>query len=148
MTTPLRIVLDTNVLLDWLVFDDPLARTWSAAIARGAVEWVVTDRMRTEWQRVLTYEAVRRRGLVPSAADAWDRYARLRPEPPPCALRCADPDDQVFIDLAVAEGARWLLSKDRALLALARRAARLGVQVSTPGGWRLEATAQDACAAN
>jgi predicted nucleic acid-binding protein len=35
-------------------------------------------------------------------------------------LRCADPDDQKFIDLAVQHKAQ-LLSKDRAVLCMAKR---------------------------
>lgn len=146
--SPLRIVLDTNVVLDWLVFDDPLARGWSQAIVTGIVEWVVTDSIYAEWQRVLEYDAVRRRSPGPSALEAWHRHARRCHEPPRCVLRCADPDDQVFIDLAVAEGARWLLTKDRALLALARPAARLAVQVGPPAAWSMGAGLQPAWAAS
>ncbi|MBX3622048.1 MAG: PIN domain-containing protein [Rhizobacter sp.] len=49
-------------------------------------------------------------------------------------LRCTDPDDQKFIDLAVAN-ARWLVSRDRAVLKLARRAALFGLQVVSPDRW-------------
>lgn len=38
--------------------------------------------------------------------------------------RCADPDDQKFLELARDAGAAWLLSRDAALLALARRCER------------------------
>jgi predicted nucleic acid-binding protein len=41
---------------------------------------------------------------------------------------CKDPDDQVFIDLAVARGA-LLLSKDRAVLVMRKRLAARGVVV-------------------
>jgi predicted nucleic acid-binding protein len=51
-------------------------------------------------------------------------------------LRCSDPDDQVFIDLAAEAGARWLLTHDRALLRLARRARALGVQIAQPQSWK------------
>jgi predicted nucleic acid-binding protein len=50
-------------------------------------------------------------------------------------MRCTDPDDQVFIDLALACKARWLLSKDRALLKLARRARALGLSIQPPASW-------------
>ena len=47
---------------------------------------------------------------------------------PRCAVRCRDPDDQMFIDLAVAHRAQ-LLSKDALVLRLARRLLPLGVVV-------------------
>ena len=50
-------------------------------------------------------------------------------------LRCTDADDQKFIDLALGYGARWLLSRDRAVLKLARRAQPLGLAVMTPDAW-------------
>jgi predicted nucleic acid-binding protein len=49
-------------------------------------------------------------------------------------LRCRDADDQVFIDLALVHRARWLLTRDKALLALARRARPLGTEILRP--WR------------
>jgi predicted nucleic acid-binding protein len=51
------------------------------------------------------------------------------------ALHCADPDDQMFVDLAHAAGARWLVSRDRAVLRLARRAAAFGIAIAAPEGW-------------
>jgi len=50
-------------------------------------------------------------------------------------MRCNDPDDQKFVDLALAYGARWLLSRDRAVLKLAKRCRTLGLQVLTPEQW-------------
>jgi hypothetical protein len=44
----------------------------------------------------------------------------------------------MFIDLALSQGARWLLSRDRALLKLARKAAVSGLLIQTPEAWRPE----------
>jgi len=56
---------------------------------------------------------------------------------PPRVIRliCRDPDDQMFIDLAVEAKARWLISRDRAVLALAKRARAFGVEILTPEAW-------------
>ena len=54
------------------------------------------------------------------------------PGPP---LRCRDPDDQMFIDLALSARAQWLVTRDRALLVLARRARLRGVTVIRPVDW-------------
>jgi predicted nucleic acid-binding protein len=52
--------------------------------------------------------------------------------------RCADPDDQKFMELALASGARWLLSKDHELLKLDRRARVAGgFSILLPQAWTL-----------
>jgi predicted nucleic acid-binding protein len=137
---PPRVVLDTNAVLDWLVFADPGVAALSSAIAAGRVLWVASPRMRGELARTLAYP-----GLVKWKPDSehvlttFDSWARLRAEPPQSpgtGLRCTDPDDQVFIDLALDQGARWLVTHDRALHKLARRALLHGVQVLRPSDWQ------------
>ncbi len=49
-------------------------------------------------------------------------------------MRCRDPDDQPFIDLAVQHGAQ-LISRDLAVLKLARRARTRGAEILTPQQW-------------
>ena len=62
----------------------------------------------------------------------FDALASLKPAAARANYVCKDPDDQVFIDLALAYQT-LLLSKDRAVLAMTRRLARLGVVVC--GDW-------------
>ncbi len=131
-------VLDTQVLLDWLVFDDPRMRDWSQAITTSRVRWLSCAAMLDEALRVAHYPALARRAS-PEKAEALLRatfasHAQVLPQPVSSPLlRCRDPDDQVFIDLALAQGARWLLSRDRALLDLRRRAAATGLHIVAPG---------------
>lgn len=133
-------MLDTNVWLDLLVFDDPRATALRVALESGSVVAVADAPCRDEWQRVLGYpllrlEHARREALV----EAFDALAL----PPPAmhaagaALpRCRDPDDQKFLQLAQACGARWLLSRDRHLLSLAPRCRREGrFEITTPEAW-------------
>ena len=51
----LRLVLDTNVWLDWLVFDDPGIAHIAAAVAAGEAEVVVDGACEAELARVLGY---------------------------------------------------------------------------------------------
>jgi len=139
---PLRpaIVLDTNVVLDWLVFNDPSSAPMATAIVQRQVCWIATAAMRGELAAVLHRGLAAAHGADVSAVLAvWDAYAEPRDEPrhlaSTTALRCSDPDDQMFVDLARAAGARWLLSRDRAILRLARRAAALGLIFAVPEGW-------------
>lgn len=137
MPLPPSVVLDTNATLDWLVFRNPAAAGFGAAIAAGRLRWLATAAMRLEFDQVLGRPA-----LAPwqpdaqAADDAWARHARMTDaEPPPGPLRCTDPDDQVFIDLALHQRSTWLLTRDRALLALAKRARPWGVSILTPEAW-------------
>jgi uncharacterized protein len=132
------LVLDTNVLLDWLVFRDPSTATLGHAIRSGAWQWVATTAMREELEQVLTREHLLSRQSDPHFALAtWDAFARpvgAVSIAQPGAMRCTDPDDQKFIDLALQLGA-VLLSRDRAVLRLARAGRTRGVQILTPTVW-------------
>jgi predicted nucleic acid-binding protein len=50
---------------------------------------------------------------------------------------CSDPDDQKFLEAALAAGASFLVTKDRALLELAKRKrARLPFRIVAPADFR------------
>ena len=137
---PPAIVLDTNVVLDWLVFADPSSGPVAAAIAGHQVRWIATAAMRDELAEVLRRGVGAGRGAEPAAALAtWDAHVAPHEEPrglaATVALHCSDADDQKFLDLAHAAGARWLLSRDRAVLRLARRAAAFGIAITAPESW-------------
>ena len=138
------LVLDTNVVLDLLHFDDAVARPLLQALQAGRVRCAANAATLDEWRRVLAYPEF---GLDPTRQAALlARYRRLaqpaggvdadaglphKGTPIHCGLkpvwsrmpRCSDPDDQKFIELAAAAGAAALVSKDRALLRLRRRCA-------------------------
>lgn len=130
---PLPLVLDTNIALDLFVFDDPATHPLRDALGQGTHGWLATAPMREELWRVLAYPQIARRlGAAELVADAviarFDAHATLVAEAPKALYTCKDPDDQKFIDLAVAHAAT-LVSKDAAVLCMARRLARVGVGV-------------------
>lgn len=119
------IVLDTNIVLDLLVFSDAAARPLKAALETGELDWIATQPMRDELARVLAYpQIVPRLDLYQLSADAvlaaFDRHARLTAIASKARLTCRDPDDQKFIDLAVAHQS-LLLSKDRHVLSMKKK---------------------------
>jgi putative PIN family toxin of toxin-antitoxin system len=128
------VVLDTNVWLDWLVFDDPRVRAVRDASRGGRLRIMACVEARAELADVLARPRLLAQGLASRARrdmvqfdasqllDEFDAAVTLGPRAPACGLDCRDPDDQRFIDLAVAQSARYLLTRDRALLALARSA--------------------------
>ena len=114
-----------------------LARTVEA----GQLRWLSCPRMRDELTRTLRYPAlVRWQPDSERVLTTFDRLSQSCPNPAPSAANpaCTDTDDQVFIDLALAEGASWLVTRDRALLKLARRMLTRGVRVVTPARWSAE----------
>jgi len=141
---PYRLVLDTNVCLDLFVFADAQVAVLREALERGMVEAVTDDACRDEWLRVLGYAQLALDEEAQAAAlAAYDRSVRylaphglLRRSDAVKLPRCADADDQKFLELAFAAQARWLLSKDKEVLRLGRRTAREGwFAILSPGEW-------------
>ena len=125
------LVLDTNVVLDWLAFGDAAVQPIATAIATGQVRLISSAACVDELQRALGYAAIRLDAEAQARALAnFCGYATLVDDPPSDALpilpRCDDPDDQKFLQLAWHAGARWLISRDKALLKLAVPVAKLG----------------------
>ena len=130
------VVLDTNVLLDWFVFHNPAVLPITQALLCGQLRWCASPGMRLEFQHMLSHDSLGKwQPNKKHALTFFDAWCQIHPEPPPSHLRCTDPDDQVFADLAVACGARWLFTHDRALLKLRRRLADKGVTVMPPSAW-------------
>jgi putative PIN family toxin of toxin-antitoxin system len=111
-----RVVLDTNIVLDLWLYKDS-----------------ATPALRDELERVLAYTHIVKR-LAFSQLTAqdilaqFDAHAQLMPIATKCQFVCKDGDDQKFIDLA-AEQKTQLISKDKAVLTMRNRMARLGVAV-------------------
>ena len=125
------VVLDTNIVLDAFVFRDPAAVPLRAGLEEGSLRWIATGAMRVELARVLDYpQIVPRLAFYGLQADdvlaAFDHHAQPVDAAPKAPVTCADPDDQIFIDLAVRHRCA-LLSKDRAVLRMRKRLAALGV---------------------
>ena len=142
----LRVVLDSNVWIDILVFDDPHTRPIAAALESGAIAALIDARCLAELTYVLDYPQFAHRNVDKAAALATvARLAQLvEPTPEPRESsepgdnarplpQCKDRDDQKFLELAHAARADWLVSKDRAVLKLAKRIARdFGFRIAQP----------------
>ena len=128
------LVLDTNVVLDLFVYEDPATVPLRATLAEPQTRWLATAVMREELRRVLAYPQVLKRMAAreltaEAVLAAFDARAQLADIAPKAPYTCKDTDDQQFIDLAVAHRAA-LVSKDKAVLCMAKRLAMLGVCVS------------------
>ena len=130
LSAPLHLVLDTNIWLDWLVFNDAGVLPLKAAQAAGRVEIIRHLAGERELERVLDYKAIK--PLVGAALKdgllaEMRRVSRLHDG----ATRagrvpvCRDADDQTYLELARDCGADCLVTKDRDLLSLRR--AKFGI---------------------
>ncbi|MBU3647402.1 MAG: putative toxin-antitoxin system toxin component, PIN family [Limnohabitans sp.] len=130
---PVRVVLDTNIVLDLWLYQDPATPALLAALETHTVQWLATQVMRDEFERVLAYPHIAQRLAFSqlTAQDVltkFDAHAQLTPIAAKAQFVCKDGDDQKFIDLA-AEHRTQLISKDKAVLTMRNRMARLGVAV-------------------
>jgi putative PIN family toxin of toxin-antitoxin system len=128
----MQLVLDTNIVLDLLVFGDAQAQPLKQGLEAGELRWLATAAMREELARVLAYpklaqRVAHHRGSADAVLVDFDRHAVLHDTPAKAPVTCGDPDDQKFIDLAVAHRCA-LLSKDYEVLRMRRRLAQLDVR--------------------
>ena len=138
----LRIVLDTNVWLDWLLFEDPAVVPIRKAVADGKAEIVMDEATDSELERVLAYtfnnkmlDAAKQAELLEQCRRIArrDESGELRDEEKALLPKCEDPDDQKFLELALAGGAAFLVTRDGALLDLAEHKVRpLPYRIVTP----------------
>ena len=131
--TPVRVVLDTNIVLDLWLYKDAATPELLAALENKSVQWLATQVMRDELERVLAYTHIVQRLAFSQLAASdilaqFDAHVQLMPVAAKAMFVCKDGDDQKFIDLA-AQHQTQLISKDKAVLTMRNRMARLGVAV-------------------
>ena len=137
---PQRLVLDTNVWLDWLVFDDPSVLSLKTLVDAGEAQIFMASACEEELVRVLASPL--RKATLAAAVQAqyleecrrivqWvDGSSRRDADRLPV---CRDPDDQKFLELANQCRADFLVTRDRALLVLGRRKVQpLLFRIATP----------------
>ncbi|MGZ5102239.1 MAG: putative toxin-antitoxin system toxin component, PIN family [Usitatibacter sp.] len=131
-----RAVLDTNVVVSALVFTDGRMAWLREAWQSGAVRPLVSRPVVAELIRVLEYPKYR---LEPD-----EREILLGDYLPACEVvrvsgrsraipQCRDPNDRMFLELALAGKAQWLVSGDADILDLART---FPVPIVTPEHFR------------
>ncbi len=138
------LVIDSNVVLDWLFFAEPATLATINALLHTH-RWVCTPWMMREAQRVATLPQLAKYAnpqATQRLQQGFAAYATViepdnakpphAPSPIVTPLRCRDPDDQAFLDLALHTQAPLLLTLDRDLLKLRKRACVLGLNIVQP----------------
>jgi putative PIN family toxin of toxin-antitoxin system len=134
----IRAVLDSNIWVDILIFDEPQTRPIRQALESGTLHVSINAPCLDELTRVLDYRQFQRYGIdrenaLGRVAKWAELYQGTVPSAGPALPKCSDRDDQKFLELTQAVSANWLVTKDRALLKLARRVARdFGFNVGVP----------------
>lgn len=149
---PKRLVLDTNVCLDLFVFRDPRWHVLLAALKNGDVEAVTRADCRMEWLIVLNYPHLPLDATSKSQSTLeFDALITCLPTETisitePRLPVCKDRDDQKFLELARDAHADVLITKDKALLKLAKRTARAGLfLIMRPDAWVQDTAAENDC---
>jgi len=133
-------VLDTNVVLDWLVFEDPHVQGLRQGVQDKRISVVTYEPALDELRHVLTYRQFkldsarqeevfnlyRAQTLVAALPEGFSLHNLMLP---PGFPRCRDRDDQHFLALAHHAKVDALVSKDKDLLKLKRRAGKFGVKI-------------------
>lgn len=122
MSAPVRVVLDTNVVLSALVFGGGAAGRVRRAWQQGVLLPLASSVTVQELVRVLAYPKFRlsQPDLDELLADYLPYTETVRiPQPPPKVPACRDVLDEPFMHLSVVGKAQVLVSGDRDLLAIA-----------------------------
>ena len=139
-----RIVVDTNVCLDLFMFRDQRWQLLVDGLKSGEIEAVTSASCRMEFMLVLVYEKMQlsteSQAAILQEFDQLIRMVDLPTEPSAAhAIKlplCKDRDDQKFLELAYASQADILITKDKALLKLARKTIRLQLfRIFSPESW-------------
>ena len=128
-----RLVLDTNVILDLLVFKDPATEPIWLALDTHRVDAVRTAASLAELMDVIQRPIFKlsleeQEGIVRTWVSNTRLLENAAIEPAP--FTCRDPDDQVFINMAYSLRPALLLSKDLRVLELRAIAKHHGVEIS------------------
>jgi len=123
--TRLIVIYDTGIVLQSVLNpDSPAARALGWA-EHPAVQAVISNRLRSEYEEVLRRPALRERFaplrnpvVVEGQLERIDGLMRRVPNPPEQIEYPRDPKDAPLINLAIFYDARFLVTRDRDLLDL------------------------------
>lgn len=123
---------DTNILLDLLYWKDPRVKQLNEAIQAGEMIAVYSEETLAEFADVLS-----RKPFSLTLGDTEKlirealRFGVIATDPEQaCPIRCKDPDDQKFINLAFFHHIPLILSRDKLVLKTNRKLSVHGIRVT------------------
>ena len=111
-----QIVLDTNVLLDLIVFKDPSMNCISSQLENKNIDIIINKNCKQEFIKVLNYKNLReffpKIGEHIKIIESVTKEVRLKSTNHisySSLPKCKDTDDQKFLELALTSNAKFLL---------------------------------------
>lgn len=114
---PLKVVFDTNILVSGHFWKGPPYRCM-LAVEAGLATLVLSDPIVTEFSEKLTGKFRVSKSETDSILERWTIHAEVVQIEGKSGWVPEDPDDDKFIETALAGGATAIVSGDRHLLAL------------------------------
>jgi predicted nucleic acid-binding protein len=127
-------ILDTNILLDILVFDEQKAHPLREALDSQYIDAVATQRTIDEFADVISRAQF---GLNEQSQSEilkqWLSWCRVMADESieNAPWKCKDRDDQIFINLSYTLRPSILLSKDKQVLKIAKRAIKENIVITS-----------------
>jgi putative PIN family toxin of toxin-antitoxin system len=128
------VVLDTNIRVDILVFDDQRAHPLRGALTNKTIDAVATAQTIEEFQDVISRPQFDLSLEQQKEIDLqWQTWSRILDDVSieVAPWKCKDRDDQVFINLAYSLRPAILISKDKLVLKIAKRAIKENVVITS-----------------
>jgi uncharacterized protein len=140
MPEPISFVLDTNVVIDWLVFDHPYLEPFRELVSAGQVRVLRHPMVAAEFARVLAYPALklcveRRTNLLERyrvqtfEVEILEQFALDDWKLPAGFPSCRDRDDDLFLAFAYHARAAALVTRDKVLLKMRKKVRKFGVVI-------------------
>ena len=137
----MRIVLDTNIWLDWFVFNDPTINIFKTWITKPENTIVIDEACKQELISVLAYKKFsisgdRQQEISETIDDTCSFHITGTTDH---QIWCRDPNDEKFLQLALDSQSTFLLTKDLDLLKKknyrTRKDNHPSLSICTPQSW-------------
>ncbi len=113
----MKAVIDTNILMSGTFWGGPTAKVLDAYL-KDKFEWIVSTEILEEYWRVLN-ELLRKYQAPTQVVEFFQTLSLAATIVSPVSFGtqvCSDPDDDKFLEAAVAGAAGFIVSGDKALL--------------------------------
>ena len=133
-------VLDTNIWLDILLFNDPSVKKLSNLIFKKEILVLSCKQCDDEFSRVLKYknlgiEKEKQNYMLRTYKEFVKNIDFVETLNSSNIPKCHDSDDQKFVNLSCINHVDWLLTKDKQILKMKKKLGKMKVKVSTVENW-------------